>query len=157
MSSNSTNNALNGAKYSGKKIISLNDDVSEETIAGVIHKCVENEHINDYSKEIISNVLSSVNFHKDTYSPKKKVSPLVYHNPQIEKGSYYPLRKELQEKQKLPSKPISRDAIAFTQMFDGLMAHTPNFRVDPNGKIVIGKHRWNFLMEQIELHQMKID
>jgi hypothetical protein len=38
-----------------------------------------------------------------------------------------------------------------------LMVHTANFTVDPNGKIVvISKHRWN-LMEQIELHQIKID
>jgi hypothetical protein len=89
MSSNRTNNALNGAKYSGKKIVSINDDVSKETIAGIIHKCVENEHIDDYSKIIISNVLPSVNFHNDTYSPEKKVSPPVYHNPQIEKGAIH--------------------------------------------------------------------
>jgi hypothetical protein len=43
-------------------------------IADVINKCVENEHINDDSEIIISNVLPSVNFHKDTYSPKKSVT-----------------------------------------------------------------------------------
>jgi hypothetical protein len=47
------------------------------------------------------------------------------------------IKKELWEKQKLPSKPTPWDAIAFTQMFDGLMAHTHNFMVDPNGKIDI--------------------
>jgi hypothetical protein len=72
---------LNGAKYSGKKIISNNDDVSKEMIVGIKHKCVQNEHIDDYSKIIISNVLPSVNFHSDTYSPKKNVSPPLYHNP----------------------------------------------------------------------------
>jgi hypothetical protein len=83
---------LNQAKYSGKKIVSINDDVSEETIACIIHKCVENEHINDYSKIIILNVLPSVNFHHQTFSPKKKVLPPVYHNPKIEKGTSHEQR-----------------------------------------------------------------
>jgi hypothetical protein len=106
MSSNSTNNALNGAKYSGKKIVCINVDVSKETIAGIIHKCVENEHINDYSNIIISNVLPSVNFHNDTYSPEKKKCHLQYIIiPKLKK--VLSIKKELREKQKSPSKPTS--------------------------------------------------
>ena len=74
MSSNSTNSLLNGGTSSGEKVISIDDDMSQEMIADVINKCVENEHINDDSEIIISNVLPSVNFHKDTYSPKKSVT-----------------------------------------------------------------------------------
>jgi hypothetical protein len=40
------------------------------------------------------------------------------------------IKEEWQEKQKLPSKLTPRDAIAFTQTFDGLMAHMHNFMVD---------------------------
>ena len=72
MSSNSTNNTLNGSTSSGEKIVSINDDKSKEMIADAINKCVENEHIDDDSKVIISNVLPSVNFHHDAHSPKKK-------------------------------------------------------------------------------------
>jgi hypothetical protein len=50
--------------------------------------CVENEHINDDSKIIILNVLPHLNFHHDEYSPKK-VSPPVYHNPKIERGTIF--------------------------------------------------------------------
>jgi hypothetical protein len=50
MSSNSTNSALNGGTSSGEEIISIDDDVSEEMIADVINKCVENEHIDDDSQ-----------------------------------------------------------------------------------------------------------
>jgi hypothetical protein len=88
MSSNSPSNPLNGGECSGKKIVSITDDVYEEMIAGIIHKCVENEHINDDSKIIILNVLPSVNFHHDAYSPEKKVLPPVYHYPQIKKRYY---------------------------------------------------------------------
>jgi hypothetical protein len=63
------------------------------------------------------------------------VLPLVYHNPKIGKCTSH--KKELWEKQKLPSKPTPWDAIAFTQLFDGLITHMPNFMVDPNGKIYI--------------------
>jgi hypothetical protein len=45
------------------------------------------------------------------------------------------IKRELQQKKKTLSKPTSRDALAFTQMFDGLMVHMPNFTVDPKGKI----------------------
>jgi hypothetical protein len=47
------------------------------------------------------------------------------------------IKNELREKQKLPSKLTPRDAIAFTQTFDGLMAHLRNFMVDSKGKIDI--------------------
>jgi hypothetical protein len=45
------------------------------------------------------------------------------------------IRKELWQKLKSPSKLPSQDAIAFTWTFDGLMAHMPNFTINPNGKI----------------------
>jgi hypothetical protein len=89
MSSNSPNILFNRAESSGKKILSITDNVTKEMITGIINKCVENEHIDDDSKIIISIVLLSINFHHDAYSPKKKVSPLVYHNPKIEKGIIY--------------------------------------------------------------------
>jgi hypothetical protein len=47
------------------------------------------------------------------------------------------IKRELQQKKKSFYKPTSQDAIASTQTFDGLMAHTPNFTVNPNGKIDI--------------------
>jgi hypothetical protein len=51
---------------------------AKEMIAGIINKCTKNEQINDDSKIIISNVLPSVNFHNDTYSPEKKKCHLRY-------------------------------------------------------------------------------
>jgi hypothetical protein len=80
MSSNSTNSLLNGGTSSSEKVISIDDDISKEMIADVINKCVENEQIDDDSKIIISNFcpVSTI---------PKKVSPPVYHNPKIEKGT----------------------------------------------------------------------
>jgi hypothetical protein len=66
MSLNSTNSWLNGGTSSGEKVISIDDDMSQEMIADVINKCVENEHIDDDSKIIIFNVLPCVHFHNDT-------------------------------------------------------------------------------------------
>jgi hypothetical protein len=54
-----------------------------------------------------------------------------------EKGSIY-LNGVVREKPKSPNnKQTSQDAIAFTQTFDCLMMHMPNFMVIPNGKINI--------------------
>jgi uncharacterized protein YqcC (DUF446 family) len=80
-------------------------------------------------------VLPSVNFHNDTYSPKKKCHLQYIIIPKLK--NVFANKKELQEKQKLCSKPTSWDTIAFTQTFDGLVAHMPYFMVDPNGKIDI--------------------
>jgi hypothetical protein len=74
-------------KSSGKEVVSLTNDITKEMITGVINKCTKNEQINDDSKIIISNVLPNINFHNNTYSPKKKGSPPVYHNPKIEKST----------------------------------------------------------------------
>jgi hypothetical protein len=67
-----------GGKSSGKEVVSITNDVTKEMIAGIINKCAENEQINEDSKIIISNVLPSVNFHSDTYSPEKKKCHLWY-------------------------------------------------------------------------------
>jgi hypothetical protein len=69
MSSNSPNILFIRVESSGKKIVSITDNVNKEMITGIINKCVENEHIDDASKLIISNVLLSINFHHDAYSP----------------------------------------------------------------------------------------
>jgi hypothetical protein len=59
-------------KPSGKEVVSLTNDITKEMIAGVINNCTKNEQIDDDSRIIISNVLPNINFHNDTYSPKKK-------------------------------------------------------------------------------------
>jgi hypothetical protein len=59
-------------KPSGKEVVSLTNGITKEMIAGVINKCTKNEQIDDDSRIIISNVLPNINFHNDTYSPKKK-------------------------------------------------------------------------------------
>jgi hypothetical protein len=91
-------------KSSGKEVVSLTNDITKEMIAGVINKCTKNEQINNDSKIIISNVLPNINFHNDTYSPEKKKGHLRYIKiPKLKK--VLAIKKELQEKQKLPSKP----------------------------------------------------
>jgi hypothetical protein len=47
-------------KSSAKEVVSLTNDITKETIAGVINKCTKNEQIDDDSKIIISNVLPNM-------------------------------------------------------------------------------------------------
>jgi hypothetical protein len=90
-------------KSSGKEVVSLTNDITKEMIAGVINKCTKNEQINDDSKIIISNVLPNINFHNNRYSPKKKGHLWYIIIPKLKK--VLAIKKELREKQKLPSKP----------------------------------------------------
>jgi hypothetical protein len=72
--------------------------------------------------------------------PRKKKGHLRYIIiPKLKK--VLAIKKELQEKQKLPSKRTPRDAIAFTQMFDGLMAHPHNFMVAQMVRLIYSKIR----------------
>jgi hypothetical protein len=88
MSSNSPNNPFDdGGISSSKGIVSITNDVTKEMIAGIINKCTKNERIDDDSKIIISNVLPSLNFHHDTYSPEKRKCHLQYIIvPKLKKG-----------------------------------------------------------------------
>jgi hypothetical protein len=101
---------LNGAEYSGKKIISITDDVSKEMIAGIIHKCWEwiyqwwqqNHHIKCAAQcKLPSHCILS--------QPKKCYLQYII-TPKLKK--VLSIRKELWKKQKSPSKLTSRHAIA---------------------------------------------
>jgi hypothetical protein len=74
----SLNNLFGGGKSSSKEVVSITRDETKEMIAGIMNKCTKNEQMNDNSKIIILNVLPSLNFHHDAYSPEKRKCHLRY-------------------------------------------------------------------------------